>query len=92
MLTEVSELCMTQEDGGPPTVLGTGSAPGESGVYVLVARFQSGMHISATARRHHVYFPMSEHPRLSERPRFECRIENSCARCIHRLHPALITT
>jgi AraC family transcriptional regulator len=54
--------------GGPPTVLGAGSAPGESGVSVVSASWQGGMHVSATAQRHHVYFNMSD------QPRFECRI------------------
>jgi AraC family transcriptional regulator len=72
MLKEVSEIQSAQEDGGPPATFGAGSSPGESGVYVLGLRFQGGMHVSATARRHHVY--LSEQPRWSERPRFSCRI------------------
>jgi AraC family transcriptional regulator len=68
MLAEVSELCMAQEDGGSPTVLGAGTAPGESGVSVVSAGWEGGMHVSATARRHHVYFNMSD------QARFECRI------------------
>jgi AraC family transcriptional regulator len=72
MLKEVSEIRSAEEDGGPPTMFGVGSAPGESGVYVFGARFQGGMHVSATARRHHIYFQVSE--RRSAQPRFECRI------------------
>jgi len=68
MFDEVSELCFAQQDGGLPTTLGVGSAPGESGVFVLNARFQGGMHCSATPRRHHIFF------QVSEQAHFECRI------------------
>jgi AraC family transcriptional regulator len=68
MFAEVSEVRLAQEDGGPPTMLGAGSAPGESGVFVLNARFQGGMHFSATPRRHHIFF------QISEQTHFECRI------------------
>ena len=61
MIGEVPELSMAQEDGAPPATLGAGSAPGESGVSVLSARFQGALHVSATSRRrHHVFFSMSE--------------------------------
>jgi AraC family transcriptional regulator len=63
MLAEISELCIAQEDGGSPTMLGAGSAPGESGFFVLNARFETGVHVSATARRHHVFFSTSDHLR-----------------------------
>jgi AraC family transcriptional regulator len=49
-------------------MLGAGSAPGESGVFVLNARFQGGMHFSAKPRKHHIFFQVSEHAH------FECRI------------------
>jgi AraC family transcriptional regulator len=68
MFAEISEVRLAQIDGGPPAVLGAGSAPGESGVFVLNARFQGGMHFSATPRRHHIFF------QASEQTRFECRI------------------
>lgn len=68
MLAEVSELCMAQEDDGSPTILAAGGAPGESGVSVVCASWEGGMHVSATARRHHVYFNMSG------QAHFECRI------------------
>ena len=61
MIGEVSELSMAQEDGAPPATLGARSAPGESGVSVLRARFEGAMHVNATSRRrHHVFFGMSE--------------------------------
>ena len=65
---EVSELCWVQGDGGLPTALAGGSAPGESGVFVFGARFQDGMHMNATPRRHHICF------QLSPEARFDCRI------------------
>jgi AraC family transcriptional regulator len=61
MIGEIPELSMAQEDGAPPTTLGAGSAPGESGVSVLSAHFEGAIHVSATSRRrHHVFFGMSE--------------------------------
>jgi AraC family transcriptional regulator len=68
MLMEASEFRLAQEDGGLPTTLGAGSAPGESGVFVLNARFQGGMHFSGKPRRHHIFF------QVSEQAHFECRI------------------
>jgi AraC family transcriptional regulator len=68
MLMEIPEVCMAQEDGGLPTVRGAGSAPGESGVSVISASWEGGMHVSATPQRHHVFF------NLSDQLRFECRI------------------
>jgi AraC family transcriptional regulator len=68
MFDETSELCFAQGDGSLPTTLGAGSAPGESGVFVLNARFQGGIHFSAKPRRHHVFF------QVSEQAHFECRI------------------
>jgi AraC family transcriptional regulator len=70
MFDEASELCFAQGDGGLPTTSGAGSAPGESGVFVLSARFQGGMHFSAKPRRHlhHIFF------QVSKQTHFECRI------------------
>jgi AraC family transcriptional regulator len=59
---------MTQEDGDSPIMLGAGCAPGESGVFVVRGCWEGGMHVSATARRHHVAF------NLSRQSRFHCRI------------------
>jgi hypothetical protein len=65
---EPSEFRLAQADGGLPTTLGAGSAPGESGVFALNARFQGGMHFSGKPRRHHIFF------QVSEQALFECRI------------------
>jgi AraC family transcriptional regulator len=47
---------MAQADGSLPTVVATGSAPGESGVFVFSARFHGGMHVRATPRLHYICF------------------------------------
>jgi hypothetical protein len=59
MFKEVSELCLAQGDGGLPTAVAFGTAPGESGIFLLRAQFQGGMHVSATPRRHHVCFQLT---------------------------------
>ena len=53
-------LRMAQQDGGAPTTLAAGSAPGESGVSVLNFRFDGGMHLLATPRCHCICFEMSQ--------------------------------
>jgi AraC family transcriptional regulator len=63
-----SDFQLMQEDGGLPTTLAAGSAPGESGVSILKVRFQGGAHYSATPRQHLVWFHMSS------QARFDCRI------------------
>ena len=65
MLT-AGELRLAQEDGGPPTTLAAGSAPGESGVSVLGVRFRGGAHIDVKAGRHLVSFVSRVH--------IECRM------------------
>jgi hypothetical protein len=50
---EIDTLCMEQQDGGAPTTLAAGSAPGESGASVLSVRFDGGMHLLATGARCH---------------------------------------
>jgi AraC family transcriptional regulator len=70
---EIGEVALTQADGGCPTTLTDGSAPGESGVFVLGARFQGGLHLGGTPRRHHIWF------QLSARQRFRCRIGDDAA-------------
>jgi len=49
---------MAQQDGGAPTTLAAGSAPGESGVSILNFRFDGGMHLLATPRCHCICFEM----------------------------------
>jgi len=56
MLQEIAELRLAQADGGLPTVVAAGSAPGESGVFVFSPRFHGGAHVSATPRLHHICF------------------------------------
>lgn len=69
MPKEVPELSMAQEDGAQPATLSAGSAPGESGVSVLSARFEGAIHVSATSRwRHHLFFS------LSDQLRYQCEI------------------
>src|SRR5215510_12893696 len=60
------ELYLVQQDGGLPTTLASGSAPGESGVSVLRTRFRDGVHFSATPRQHLIWFQLSN-------MRIECR-------------------
>jgi AraC family transcriptional regulator len=59
MFQEISELRLAQADGGLPTVVAAGSAPGESGVFVFNARFHGGGHVSATPRLHHICFHLT---------------------------------
>jgi AraC family transcriptional regulator len=59
MFQEISELRLAQADGGLPTVVAAGSAPGESGIFVFSARFQGGGHVSATPRLHHICFHLT---------------------------------
>jgi AraC family transcriptional regulator len=64
---EIGELQMAQADGGPPTIVVSGSAPGESGVAVLRARFRGGVHFSGTLRPHQVCFQLSPPLRMERR-------------------------
>ncbi|HEY0799308.1 MAG TPA: AraC family transcriptional regulator [Steroidobacteraceae bacterium] len=54
MVEEIPELRLMQANGGLPTAVAAGSAPGESGVHVFRMRFQGGSHVSATL--HHMCF------------------------------------
>jgi hypothetical protein len=54
MFDEISELRLAQANGGLPTVVAAGSAPGESGLFVVRGRFDGGVHVSATPRLHYV--------------------------------------
>jgi AraC family transcriptional regulator len=58
-MLDIGTVCMAQQDGGAPTTLTTGSAPGESGVSILSVRFDGGMHLLATPRCHCICFQMS---------------------------------
>ena len=59
-MMDIGALHMAQQDGGAPTTLAAGSAPGESGVSVLSVRFDGGMHLRATARCHCICFQLSQ--------------------------------
>ena len=59
-MMDIGALHMAQQDGGAPTTLAAGSAPGESGVSVLNFRFDGGMHLLAAARSHCICFQMSQ--------------------------------
>jgi AraC family transcriptional regulator len=69
MMKGIGELNLAQKDGGPPTTLASGGAPGESGVSVLSVRFQGGLHLRATLRQHLICFQMAQ-------TRFDCRMAN----------------
>ena len=56
MTIGISALYLAQGDGGLPTTLATGSAPGENGVSVFSLRFRGGLHFSATPRQHLIWF------------------------------------
>jgi hypothetical protein len=56
IMVEIGTVRMAQQDGGAPTTLAAGSAPGESGVSVLSIRFDGGMHLLATPRCHCICF------------------------------------
>ena len=72
MTIGIGELHLAQEDGGLPTTLAAGSAPGESGVSILNLRFRGGLHFSATPQRHIIWF--------TSPGRFDCRIANRTLR------------
>ena len=66
-ILESGELSLAQAGGASPTTLAAGGAPGESGVFVMCARFQGGLHLSATPRSHHICFQTSERVRFAGR-------------------------
>ena len=67
MTMGADELCLAQEERELPTTLAAGNAPRESGVHVLYVRFQGGVHITGTMRRHLICFQLAH-------ARFDCRI------------------
>jgi AraC family transcriptional regulator len=76
-MMDIGALHMAQQDGGAPTTLAAGSAPGESGVSVFNFRFDGGMHLLAAARSHCICFQMSQ-VRVEKRvvgrvAHYECR-------------------
>jgi AraC family transcriptional regulator len=69
----IDPLSLAQEDGGLPTILVAGSAPGESGVSILQVQFEGGVHFSAEPRQHLIWFQLSD-------VRIECRRETRRAK------------
>ena len=63
----LGKMHLAQEDGGMPTTLAAGSAPGESGVSVFRARFEGGVHFASAARQHQICFQMSPPSRIERR-------------------------
>jgi len=84
-MLDIGALRLAQQDGGAPTTLAAGSAPGESGVSVLNFRFDGGMHLLATgARCHCICFQMSQ-------VRVEKRMAGRVAHYEHRAGSLTIT-
>ena len=84
-MLDIGALRLAQQDGGAPTTLAAGSAPGESGVSVLNFRFDGGMHLLATgARCHCICFQMSQ-------VRVEKRMAGRVAHYEHRAGSLSIT-
>ncbi len=67
-MAESGGFHLAQRDGRPPETLAAGSAPGESGVSVVRARFRNGAELSATPPAHLICFLESR------QARFDCRI------------------
>jgi len=56
MFSDIGDVSSIQRDGGPPTIVTAGAAPGESGVVVMQLRYQGGGHFHADLRQHVVSF------------------------------------
>jgi AraC family transcriptional regulator len=67
-LFNFADMHWAQKNGNPPHTFGASNPPGESGVAVLRARFQSAALFSATSNQHLVFFQMSPGVRI------ECRM------------------
>jgi AraC family transcriptional regulator len=68
MIIGSTNLYLVQRDGYSPAALTAGSAPGESGVSVVRARFRGGVHFRATLEQHLVCFYLTVPVRI------ECRM------------------
>ena len=66
MMSELGEIFSAQKDGSPPTILASGRAPGESGVFIVSLRYKGSAHFSAYLRQHLVAFV--------SRTRIKCRL------------------
>ena len=58
IMVDIGGVRMALQDGGPPTTLAAGSAPGESGVSVVSVRFDGSRHLLTTPRCHCICFQM----------------------------------
>jgi AraC family transcriptional regulator len=67
-MADSHEFHLAQRDGRPPETLAAGSAPGESGVSIVRARFKAGAQLIATPPGHLICF------QETQQARFECRI------------------
>ena len=67
-MTGIDGAYLVQKDGGPPTTLVAGSAPGEGGVSIRRIRLHGGAYMNATPQKHLVWF------QISPKARFDCRI------------------
>jgi len=67
-MSGIGRFNLAQADGGAPTTLAAGSAPGESGVSILSCRFEGGAYFSATPQQHLFWF------NLSPQAKYACRI------------------
>ena len=56
MFSDIGDVSSIHRDGGPPTVVTVGAAPGESGVAVVHLRYQGGAYFHADLRQHFVAF------------------------------------
>ena len=54
MFSDIGDVSSIQRDGGPPTIVTAGAAPGESGVAVMQLRYQGGAYFHADLRQHFV--------------------------------------
>ncbi|TWB63171.1 AraC family transcriptional regulator [Bradyrhizobium sacchari] len=68
-MRELGKIRWAQKDGQPPQLLYTERSRGESGVLAFRARFEGGVHFSATAHQHLIYFQMSPSVQI------ECRMD-----------------
>jgi AraC family transcriptional regulator len=76
MISDIGDVFSAQKDGAPPTIVASGSAPGESGVSVVSLRYEGGAHFSACLRQHLIAFV--------SKARIKCRLAGR-ALC-HRAH------
>lgn len=59
-MTSNANFFYSEGNGLPPTPIAQGSAPGESGLSILNARFRDAAHVKATDERHLVFLHLSE--------------------------------